>query len=121
VLSNFAELFDGTGRRLYLTQKERRAFVDTARRAPPDIHSFCTVMHDTGCRISEALEVSPERIDLAGGCIIFRTLKKRDKIVYRAVPIPQDTLDQLDLVHNLRAGDGAGLRNTPSPSGRGPG
>ncbi len=113
MLSNFAELFDGTGRRLYLTQKERRAFVDTARRAPPDIHSFCTVMHDTGCRISEALEVSPERIDLA--------VKKRDKIVYRAVPIPQDTLDQLDLVHNLRAGDGAGLRNTPSPSGRGPG
>ena len=60
-----------------------------ARRAAPDVRTLCAVLHDTGCRESNLLEVSPERVDLAGGrCIVFRTLKKRREGVYRAVPVP---------------------------------
>jgi hypothetical protein len=41
------------------------------------VRTLCAVLHDTGCRESELLEVTPERVDLTGGCIVFRTLKKR--------------------------------------------
>lgn len=60
------------------------------------------LLHDAGVRISEALELTPERVDLTGGCIVVRSLKKRREGIYRAIPVPPDTLDQLDLVHGLR-------------------
>ena len=95
-------LIDPQGRRLYLTGDERRAFLEAARDAPREVRTFCTVLHDTGCRISEALELVPDRIDLANGAITIRSLKKRRQGVYRAVPVPAPTLDQLDLVHAVR-------------------
>lgn len=65
------------------------------------MRTLCAML-DTGCRESELLEVSPERVDLTGRCIVFRTLKKRRGCVYRAVPVPPSTLDHLDLVHRVR-------------------
>ena len=44
------------------------------------------VLHDTGCRISEALALTSESIDLSG----------------RAVPVPPTLLDTLDMVHGIR-------------------
>jgi integrase/recombinase XerD len=96
------QLFDQQGKRLYLTAEERAAFMAAARKAPPDVRTLCTVLHDTGCRESELLEVTPQRVDLAGGCVVFRTLKKRRAGIYRAVPVPPATLDHLDLVHRVR-------------------
>lgn len=86
-----------------------------ARRAPREVRTFCTVLHDTGCRISEALELVPGRIDLAAGAITIRTLKKRRQGVYRAVPVPPGTLDQLDLVHGLRDAQRRGKGYADSP------
>ena len=55
-----------------------------------------------GCRISEALALTPEHIDISSGVIVFESLKKRKKGIFRAVPIPPSLIDALDLVHNIR-------------------
>jgi hypothetical protein len=78
------QLFDEQGRRLYFTDEERRAFLRAAVTAPRETRSFCSTLHYTGCRISEALSVSPKRVDLSGKVIIFETLKKRRRGVFRA-------------------------------------
>jgi integrase len=80
-------LIDPEGRRLYLTGDERRAFLEAARNAPREVRTFCTVLHDTGCRISEALELIPAWIDLNAQAITIRSLKKRRQGIYRAVPV----------------------------------
>jgi integrase/recombinase XerD len=74
----------------------------TAARAARPVRTLCAVLHTTGCRISEALALTPEHVDLPGKAVVFETLKKRRRGVYRAVPVPPALLDQLDLVHGLR-------------------
>ena len=96
------QLFDAEGRRLYFTEDERRAFVAAAARAPREVRAFCGVLHATGCRISEALALTPRQIDLSGRVIVFESLKKRRTGVFRAVPVPPELLDTLDLVHGIR-------------------
>ena len=70
-------LFDTAGNRLYLTAEERRDFLAAAKAQEPKIRAFCETLHWTGCRISEALEITPKRVDLSAGQIILRSLKKR--------------------------------------------
>ena len=96
------QLHDGEGRRLYLTEQERRAFSAAAAQARREVRTFCGVLHATGCRISEALGLTAERIDLAGRVIVFESLKKRRTGIFRAVPVPPELLDALDLVHGIR-------------------
>src|SRR3954451_9020334 len=79
------QLFDAEGRRLYVTEDERRAFVAAAK-APREVRTFCSVLHATGCRISEALALTGQQIDLSGRVVVFESLKKRRRGVYRAVP-----------------------------------
>lgn len=95
------QLHDACGKRLYLTSEERRAFLAAARAARP-VRTLCGVLHTAGCRVSEALALTPERVDLAGGALVFETLKKRRRGVFRAVPVPPGLLDELDLVHGVR-------------------
>jgi integrase/recombinase XerD len=95
-------LYDASGHRKYLTQTERAAFLKAAERASREVRTFCGTLAYTGCRISEALELTADRIDLAEGMIVFESLKKRKKGVYRAVPVPPALLDALNLVHNVR-------------------
>ena len=58
-------LLDTEGRRLYLNAEERTAFLKAARAQDPVHCAFAELLFFTGCRISEALEVTPERIDLS--------------------------------------------------------
>jgi integrase len=95
-------LFDQGGRRKYLTSEERKAFLKAAETAPDTVRTFCNVLAFTGCRISEALALTTDRIDWSGEQIIFESLKKRRKGVYRGVPVPTTLLDMLDDVHDLR-------------------
>ena len=109
------ELFDREGNRKYLSAEERLAFLRAADRAPRELRTFCALLHYSGCRISEALDLTYDRIDLAGGVIVFESLKKRREGVYRAVPVPPSLLDALDLVHNVREqqkarGRGSGIK-----------
>jgi len=80
-------LFDGTGRRKYLTRSEAAALLAAVRKADPQTRLFCQLLNLTGCRISEALAVTRRHLDPETGRVIFRTLKRR-KTVYRGVPVP---------------------------------
>ena len=82
------QLHDAQRKRLYLTADERRAFMATTAKAERPVRTFCAVLHDSGCRISEALAPTPERIDLTGQAIVIETLKERRSGVYRAVLEP---------------------------------
>ena len=75
-------LFDAEGRRLYLTEEERRAFVLAAAKAPREVRTFCGVLHATGCRVSEALALTPDAVDLSAGSV--STHAKPDGVRYTA-------------------------------------
>ena len=67
-----------------------------ASKAAPERRAFALVLIHTGCRISEALQLTPARIDIVGRAIIFRSLKKRgDKPVFRSVPVPRSLIAEL--------------------------
>ena len=96
------ELFNPAGKRLYLTDSERKKFFAAADDEDRLIRSFCYVLCFTGCRISEALQLVGERIDFDAGAIVFESLKKRKRGVYRAVPVPPAVLEMLAMVHGLK-------------------
>ena len=98
-MQDAASLYDALGRRLYLTPGERDAFLATAMRHDRHVRTFCSVLYYTGCRISEALHVTPRLVDFADQVVIVESLKKRRKGVYRAIPVPPSLLDTLDMVH----------------------
>lgn len=96
-------LFDAAGRRKYLTAEERGRFLAAAEAAPRESRTLCLVLAYSGCRLSEALALTAERVDLTAGTLVFESLKKRRAGVYRAVPVPPAVIDALDLAHDLRA------------------
>ena len=96
------QLYDAQGRRKYLTAEERRGFLAAAEKATRQVRTLCLVLAYTGCRITEALELTAQRIDIEAHTIVFESLKKRRKGIYRAVPVPPAVIDALDLVHGLR-------------------
>jgi integrase len=95
------ELFDNAGNRKYLIAEQRQAVLRAADKAPREVRTFCHLLHHSGCRISEALELTYDRVDLAAGVVVFESLKKRRSGVYRAVPVPPSFLDALDLAHGV--------------------
>src|SRR5207248_2905269 len=61
------------------------------------------VLAYTGARISEALAVCPSRVDFSAQLIVLESLKKRRRGVFRAVPVPDEVLAEIDRVHVIRA------------------
>lgn len=90
------------GHRKYLTRDERNQFLRAAEKADHEVRTFCGVLAYSGCRISEALALTADRVDLSEGLIIFESLKKRKSGVFRAVPIPPLLLDSLTVVHGIQ-------------------
>ncbi len=88
-------LFDQAGTRKYLNERERRAFLAKAFREQREVSSFCLTLGLTGARLSEVLSLTGDQIDFANGAIVFRTLKRRNKIAFRAVPVPPRLLSLL--------------------------
>ena len=95
-------LYDTQGNRLYLNAEERTAFLTAAALQPPHICLFAETLHYTGCRISEALEITPARVDLSEQRIALRSLKKRRSDVFRSVPVPKNYIDRLELTFGIR-------------------
>lgn len=95
-------LYDQSGHRKYLNPGERDAFLKAADDAEREVRTFCHTLAYTGCRISEALALTADRVDLKDGTVSFETLKKRGSGVYRPVPIPPALADALNMVHNIR-------------------
>jgi len=109
------ELFTTEGLRRYLDDAEHVRFLAAAAALERgEVRTLCTTLAYTGCRISEALELTADRVDLSSQVVTFRSLKKRGKTLYRSVPVPEGHLDTLDLVHGLRKAQRAqGLRHPP--------
>lgn len=99
---NSGALFDTKGKRKYLTQKERALIEKAAEKFSREVRTLVGVLNFTGCRISEALNLTSDRIDLDDGVIVFESLKKRERGIFRAVPVPPKLLDMLELVHSIR-------------------
>lgn len=88
------QLFDVRGRRKYTSSEERRRFLAIADQLEPESRALCYVLALTGCRVSEALALTRERVDAQTGKIVLRTLKRR-KLVYRAIPVPRSLIVML--------------------------
>jgi integrase/recombinase XerD len=97
------QLYDHNGHRKYLTPAERQDFIRASESALQQVRTFCCTLAHTGCRISEALALTADRVDIEDGVVIIESLKKRRKGVFRAVPVPPAFIDALDVVHELRA------------------
>ena len=88
--ADIAQLFDRSGRRKYLCDTELARFHKALSKADQPTRVFCLLIAQTGCRISEALAITPLNLDREAKRVIFRTLKRR-RTTFRAVPVP-DTL-----------------------------
>jgi integrase len=95
-------LYDARGHRKYLTPQERTAFLVMAEETPREVRTLCGVLAYTGCRLSEALLLTADRVDLRANLVVFESLMKRRSGIYRAVPVPHAFVDMLDLVHGVR-------------------
>ena len=107
-----AELVDARGRK-YLPAEERSRFLDTVRTHPkPSVQTLARTLALSGCRVSEALGLRACDVDLEAAEIRIATLKRRTEH-WRAVPVPvpEDLVQALDLVHRVR-------RAQASPRGR---
>lgn len=104
-------LYDQSGQRKYLTPSERQDFLTAAGNAPLKVRAFCETLAHTGCRISEALALTADRVDIGAGVLVFESLKKRRNGIYRAVPVPPDFLKSIEDVYDLAALGGERLWN----------
>ena len=96
-----AELVDARGRK-YLTSEERDRFLAAVRTHPkPTVQTLARTLALTGCRVSEALGLRACDVDLDAAELRISTLKRRREH-WRAVPVPEDLIHALDLVHRVR-------------------
>ena len=111
-------LHTADGARKYLTAGERDGFLRQAELADRQVRTLCMTLAYAGCRLSEALALTVDRVDLAAGALVFESLKKRRTGIYRAVPAPPALLETLNKVHGIRElqgqrGKGRGVRLWP--------
>jgi integrase/recombinase XerD len=95
-------LFQPDGGRKYLNAAERRRFRQTCSSSAPEVRLFCFLLYSSGCRISEALALTPAAIDIDSCAATFQTLKRRRKGVMRQVPLPARLVHGLDHTFDLR-------------------
>lgn len=91
------------GGRKYLNATERRRFAAAAESMRPEVRVFCLVLMWSGCRISEALAITPLAIDREAGIVALQTLKRRKRRVTRQVPLPPRVIDELTRVFDMPA------------------
>jgi site-specific recombinase XerD len=101
-------LFDpATGERKYLNREERRAFFQATLLEEADVKYYCQLIYYTGCRTSEALQLSPARLDYSSNMITFRNLKQgKDRngieiVRYRQNELPESYLHELQGVYGI--------------------
>jgi len=93
------ELLTFDGKRKYLTLDEQDRFLSAASSLDSaEVRTLCLTLAYTGCRISEALALTADRVDLSDKSITYQTLKQRGKVKYRSVPCPDVLMDALELV-----------------------
>lgn len=84
-------MFDSNGGRKYLNASERQAYLEAIRAESDEARrALLMTLFYTGCRISEGLNLLVHRVDLAATTVVFETLKRRRRGLFRAVPIPDE-------------------------------
>lgn len=104
-------IYSVDGQRLYLNKEERANFLTAAKDEERDDRLFCELLHFTGARPSEVMQITASRISMSDNVITYRSLKKRDfdrhgnkKLPeYRQVPVPPRLIENLDLVFDIRS------------------
>ncbi|MCP1472001.1 integrase [Sphingobium sp. OAS761] len=86
--------YDEAGRRKYVNGAERKRFLQAADQMGNEVRALCYVLAYSGCRISEALNLSRDQIDHERGALTIRTLKRR-RLRFRMVPIPRRLIAML--------------------------
>jgi len=94
-------IYDRAGNRKYLTAAERGAFLQSLSTMEPEVRTFCRVLAYTGARVSGGLALTYGRIDTSAKLVVLESLKKRRRGVFRAIPLPDELLAELDAVHGL--------------------
>ncbi|MEO1262044.1 MAG: site-specific integrase [Bacteroidota bacterium] len=102
-------LFDPqTGERKYLNAIERERFLSEAQYQDKDIKYFSLLIYYTGCRLNEALETTPARVDYGNNTVTFRTLKQgtdragNPKLRYRSIEVPEPFLIGLNDAYGVK-------------------
>jgi len=82
------DLRDLHGNRLYLNRPEQERFWHTIVGLPPRKRLFLETLILAGPRISEALELHTNRIEMEPGNLVFRTLKRGGRLTVSYYEIP---------------------------------
>lgn len=75
------------GRRKYLSREEVTYFIKACMEMDESVSMLCMFLAHTGCRISEALEITQDSFDQSQQCVVIRCLKKRNNHIYRSIPL----------------------------------
>ncbi len=105
-----------SGERRYLNREERKAFKNAAIYMAPDIRTYCLMIYYTGCRLGEALEITPDRLDYDERRVLLRTLKQNRKNPnkpdgYRLVELPVEYMAFLECWYKARTRKGSKTGN----------
>ena len=84
-----------------------------AAKAARPVHTLCGVLHTNGCRVSEALALTPERVDLAGR--LCSTPHEAPPGRLQGGAGAARPSGQLDLVHGLREAQRRGKGHADRP------
>ncbi len=88
-------LYNDAHQRLYLNADERTRFIDCATRQENYISAFCLTLLYTGCRLSEARELTTESFVSGEQRLVVRSLKKRNQHHIREIPVPASLVQSL--------------------------
>ena len=94
-------LFDKQGKRLYMNQEEIKGFLKVAAEANSKAYTFAQTLVYTGCRILEALNLTPNSFQRTELQVTFNSLKKRRGDIYRNIPVPKTYMDTVVAAHNI--------------------
>ena len=95
-------LFNERGERLFFNEEERRAFIEATEYESGKAITFCRLLHYTGCKLTEALKLTPRCIDCAGRTVFFDGSVPHPRDAARTVPAPDSFIELLDAVHGVR-------------------
>lgn len=89
-------LYNKKGQRKYLNRSERQRFLEMTRNRPVETKLFCQLLFYTGARLSEIYNLTTDSIDFSNETVVIETLKKRQRGVFREIPLPIHLLYELE-------------------------
>lgn len=95
-------LFTAQGERKYLTAEERKLFLAASLNATRKQKSVSHVLYYTGCRVTECLNLEYKDFDFSNQTIVIKSIKKRSRIHFRSIPVPDTLLNDLDNIFGIR-------------------